>query len=153
MKTFAIFLLSKETFTIRTCSILESFFCKLLSKENFLVCHYLKTHLQYLDYDQLWSCSSSARYVPFQYQLLTQVVPRHHCQSLWQTHCTTDNIMFKKSTQKYTHNVTISILITISRRTRVNWPTLSSSIHFWGRWVALFMNKTTFLPSNRIKAH
>jgi len=50
MKTFAIFLLSKETLTIRTCSILESFFRKLLSKatferkskENFLVCHYLK---------------------------------------------------------------------------------------------------------------
>jgi len=32
MKTFSIFLLSKETFTIRTCSILESFFRKLLSK-------------------------------------------------------------------------------------------------------------------------
>jgi len=50
IKTFASFLLSKETFTIRTCSILESFFRKLLSKatferklskENFLVCHYL----------------------------------------------------------------------------------------------------------------
>jgi len=39
MKTFAVFLLSKETFTIRTCSILESFFGKRLSKENFLVCH------------------------------------------------------------------------------------------------------------------
>jgi len=35
MKTFAIFLLSKETFTIRTCSILESFFRKLLSKVTF----------------------------------------------------------------------------------------------------------------------
>ena len=35
MKTFAIFLLSKETFTIRTCSILESFFRKLLSKATF----------------------------------------------------------------------------------------------------------------------
>jgi len=35
MKTFASFLLSKETFTIRTCSILESFFCKLLSKATF----------------------------------------------------------------------------------------------------------------------
>ena len=34
-KTFAIFLLSKETFTIRTCSILESFFRKLLSKATF----------------------------------------------------------------------------------------------------------------------
>jgi len=32
MKTFAIFLISKETFTIRTCPILESFFRKLLSK-------------------------------------------------------------------------------------------------------------------------
>jgi len=32
MKTFAIFLLSKETFWIRACSILESFFHKLLSK-------------------------------------------------------------------------------------------------------------------------
>ena len=32
MKTFAIFFLSKETFTIRTCSILDSFFRKLLSK-------------------------------------------------------------------------------------------------------------------------
>ena len=46
MKTFAIFLHSKETFTIRTRSILESFFAsyfrKRLSKENFLVCHYLK---------------------------------------------------------------------------------------------------------------
>jgi len=54
MKTFAIFLLSKQTFTIRTCSILEKFFRKLLSKatwkENFLVCHYLKsvTNLQLL---------------------------------------------------------------------------------------------------------
>jgi len=27
---------------IRTCSILASFFRKLLSKENFLVCHYLQ---------------------------------------------------------------------------------------------------------------
>ena len=35
MKTFAIFLLSKETFAIRTCSILESFFRKLLSKATF----------------------------------------------------------------------------------------------------------------------
>ena len=35
MKTFAIFLLSKETFTIRTCSVLESFFRKLLSKATF----------------------------------------------------------------------------------------------------------------------
>jgi len=35
MKTFAIFLLLKETFTIRTCSILASFFCKLLSKATF----------------------------------------------------------------------------------------------------------------------
>jgi len=35
MKTFAIFLLSKETFTIRTCSILESFFRELLSKATF----------------------------------------------------------------------------------------------------------------------
>ena len=35
MKTFAVFLLSKETFTIRTCSILESFFRKLLSKVTF----------------------------------------------------------------------------------------------------------------------
>jgi len=35
MKTFEIFLLSKETFTIRTCSILESFFRKLLSKATF----------------------------------------------------------------------------------------------------------------------
>ena len=35
MKTFAIFLLSKETFTIKTCSILESFFRKLLSKATF----------------------------------------------------------------------------------------------------------------------
>jgi len=34
MKT-SIFLLSKETFTIRTCSILESFFRKLLSKATF----------------------------------------------------------------------------------------------------------------------
>jgi len=35
MKTFAIFLLSKETFTIGTCCILESFFRKLLSKATF----------------------------------------------------------------------------------------------------------------------
>jgi len=35
MKTFAIFLLSKETFTITTCSILERFFRKLLSKATF----------------------------------------------------------------------------------------------------------------------
>jgi len=35
MKIFAIFLLSKETFTIRTCSILESLFRKLLSKATF----------------------------------------------------------------------------------------------------------------------
>jgi len=35
MKTFAIFLLSKETFTTRTCSILEIFFRKLLSKATF----------------------------------------------------------------------------------------------------------------------
>jgi len=49
MKTFAIFLLSKETFAIRTCSILESFFRKLLSKENFLVCHYLKAHSSVFD--------------------------------------------------------------------------------------------------------
>jgi len=35
MKTFAIFLLSKETFSIRTCSILVSFFRKLLSKVTF----------------------------------------------------------------------------------------------------------------------
>jgi len=35
MKTFAIFLLSKETFTIRTCSILASLFRKLLSKATF----------------------------------------------------------------------------------------------------------------------
>jgi len=35
MKTFAIFLLSKETLRIRTCSILESFFRKLLSKATF----------------------------------------------------------------------------------------------------------------------
>jgi len=35
MKTFAIFLLLKETFTIRTCSILESFFRKLHSKATF----------------------------------------------------------------------------------------------------------------------
>jgi len=35
MKTFAFFLLSKETFRIRTCSILESFFRKLLSKATF----------------------------------------------------------------------------------------------------------------------
>jgi len=35
MKTFAIFLLSKETFTIRTCPILASFFRKLLSKATF----------------------------------------------------------------------------------------------------------------------
>jgi len=35
MKTFVIFLLSKETFTIRTCSILASFFHKLLSKATF----------------------------------------------------------------------------------------------------------------------
>ena len=35
MKTFAIFLLLKETFTIRTCSILESFFRKLLLKATF----------------------------------------------------------------------------------------------------------------------
>jgi len=34
-KTFAIFLLSKETFTIRTCSILASFFPKWLSKATF----------------------------------------------------------------------------------------------------------------------
>ena len=34
-ETFAIFLLSKETFTIRTCSILASFFRKLLSKATF----------------------------------------------------------------------------------------------------------------------
>jgi len=32
MKTFAVFLLSKETFMIKTCSILESFFRKLLLK-------------------------------------------------------------------------------------------------------------------------
>jgi len=35
MKTFAIFLLSKENFRIRACSILESFFRKLLSKATF----------------------------------------------------------------------------------------------------------------------
>jgi len=35
MKTFTIFLLSKKTFTIRTFSILESFFRKLLSKATF----------------------------------------------------------------------------------------------------------------------
>ena len=35
MKTFAVFLLSKETFTIRTCAVLESFFRKLLSKATF----------------------------------------------------------------------------------------------------------------------
>jgi len=35
MKTFAIFLLSKETFAIGTCSILASFFRKLLSKATF----------------------------------------------------------------------------------------------------------------------
>ena len=35
MKTFAVFLLSKQTFTIRTCSILASFFRKLLSKATF----------------------------------------------------------------------------------------------------------------------
>jgi len=35
VKTLAVFLLSKETFTIRTCSILESFFRKLLSKVTF----------------------------------------------------------------------------------------------------------------------
>jgi len=35
MKTFAICLLSKETFTIRTCSILESFFRKFLLKATF----------------------------------------------------------------------------------------------------------------------
>ena len=35
MKPFTIFLLLKETFTIRTCSILESFFRKLLSKATF----------------------------------------------------------------------------------------------------------------------
>ena len=35
MKTFAIFLLSKETFTVRTCSVLASFFRKLLSKATF----------------------------------------------------------------------------------------------------------------------
>ena len=35
MKTFTNFLLSKETFTIRTCSSLASFFCKLLSKATF----------------------------------------------------------------------------------------------------------------------
>jgi len=35
MKTFAIFLLSKETVTIIICSILASFFCKLLSKATF----------------------------------------------------------------------------------------------------------------------
>ena len=34
-ENFAIFLLSKETFTIRTCSILEGFFRKLLSKATF----------------------------------------------------------------------------------------------------------------------
>ena len=44
---------SKETFTIRTCSVLASFFCKLLSKatfskENFLVCHYLYRTYQWL---------------------------------------------------------------------------------------------------------
>ena len=32
MKNFAIFLLSKKTFTIRKYAILASFFCKLLSK-------------------------------------------------------------------------------------------------------------------------
>jgi len=35
MKTFAVFLLSKETFTIRTCPVPESFFRKLLSKATF----------------------------------------------------------------------------------------------------------------------
>jgi len=35
VKTFSIFLLSKETFRIRTCSILESYFRKLLSKATF----------------------------------------------------------------------------------------------------------------------
>ena len=35
MKTFAIFLLSKENFMIRTCSVLASFFRKLLSKASF----------------------------------------------------------------------------------------------------------------------
>jgi len=35
MKTIGIFLLSKETFTIRTCYILESFFRKLLLKATF----------------------------------------------------------------------------------------------------------------------
>jgi len=35
MKTFALFLLSKETFTIRTRSVLASFFRELLSKATF----------------------------------------------------------------------------------------------------------------------
>jgi len=35
MKTFAVFLLSEETFTVRTCSVLESFFRKFLSKATF----------------------------------------------------------------------------------------------------------------------
>jgi len=35
MKTFAILLLSKKTFTIRSCSILASFFRKLLPKATF----------------------------------------------------------------------------------------------------------------------
>jgi len=35
MKTFAILILSKEIFRIRTCSILESFFRKLLLKATF----------------------------------------------------------------------------------------------------------------------
>jgi len=46
MKTFAIFLLSKETFMIRTRSILESYFRKRLSKENFLLCHYLNALIE-----------------------------------------------------------------------------------------------------------
>jgi len=35
MKTFAVFLLSKETFRIRTYSVLESFSRKLVSKATF----------------------------------------------------------------------------------------------------------------------
>jgi len=53
MKTFAIFLLSKNKLSrLEHVLFLQvsfaSYFRKRLSKENFLVCHYLKTHCKFL---------------------------------------------------------------------------------------------------------
>jgi len=73
MKTFAIFLLSKETFTIRTCSILESFFRKLLSKATF------ERKLANVSL-ALMKHQSVAEWVRFQSMWISSIKARNRCE-------------------------------------------------------------------------